>query len=130
MKRLGLAPPALIAAYERAYEKRVRKMGFAAGALGAELHLPSIEVLGNDPPVSTASSSLKIRVRAADDSVALDRINLYVNDVPVYGSAGHPVASGAQVEERELDVVPARQRLHLGHRPRGHADDVAARRFS
>ncbi|HYL00357.1 MAG TPA: caspase family protein [Steroidobacteraceae bacterium] len=104
MQRLGLAPPALIAAYERAYEKRVRKMGLASGALGPELHLPSIEVLTKDLPVSTAATSIKLRVRASDDVVALDRINLYVNDVPVYGSAGLGVAADTRIAERELDV--------------------------
>lgn len=104
MQRLGLAPPALIAAYERAYEKRVRKTGFATGALGTELHLPAIEVVGDTLPVSTAATSVKIRVRARDDAVALDRINLYVNDVPVYGTAGLSLAPAAQAAERELEV--------------------------
>ncbi len=104
MQRLGLAPPALIAAYERAYEKRVRKSGFATGALGTELHLPAVEVVGDALPVSTPATSVKIRVRATDAAVALDRINLYVNDVPVYGTAGLSLAPAAQAAERELEV--------------------------
>ncbi len=104
MERLGLAPQALVAAYRHAYEKRLKKMGFASSALGADLHLPSIEVLTHDLPVTTTATSVSIRVRAADDAVALDRINVYVNDVPVYGSAGLPVAPGAQAEERDLEV--------------------------
>lgn len=104
MERLGLAPAALITAYRHAYEKRLKKMGFASGGLGADLHLPDIEVLTRDLPITTPATSIKIRVRASDNSVALDRINVYVNDVPVYGSAGLRVAAGVQAEERDLDV--------------------------
>jgi WD40 repeat protein len=104
MERLGLAPEALVAAYRHAYEKRLKKMGFASGALGADLHLPGLAVLSHDLPVTTAATTVNIRVRASDNAVALDRINVYVNDVPVYGSAGLPVAPGAQAEERDLEV--------------------------
>ena len=104
MERLGLAPAALIAAYRQAYEKRLKKTGFAPGALGADLHLPTIEVLTRDLPLTTTATTVSIRVRAADNAVALDRINVYVNDVPVFGSAGMPVAPGAQADERDLEV--------------------------
>lgn len=104
MERLGLAPAALVAAYRHAYEKRLKKTGFAPGALGADLHLPSIEVVTRDLPLTTAATSIGMRVRAADNAVALDRINVYVNDVPVFGSAGIPVTPGAQIEERDLEV--------------------------
>jgi hypothetical protein len=43
-------------------------------------------------------------VRASDDRVALDRLNVSVNDVPVYGSGGVAIADGAQVVERDLEV--------------------------
>ena len=39
------------------------------------------------------------------------------------------VAAG-QAEQRDLDVVAPRQRLQLGHRARGSADDEAARRLA
>ncbi|HEY2200470.1 MAG TPA: caspase family protein, partial [Solirubrobacteraceae bacterium] len=104
MQRLGLASPALVSAYQRAYLKRLKKMGFTPGALGAELHLPNIELLSRDLPVTTAAASLTLRVRASDDRVALDRLNVSVNDVPVYGSGGVAIADGAQVVERDLEV--------------------------
>jgi len=126
MQRLGLAPPALVAAYQRAYVKRLQKMGFTPGALAAELHLPVIEVLSHDLPVTTAATSLAIRVRASDDRVALDRINVWVNDVPVYGSAGVAVAGGAQLEERDLAVplVAGRNKIQVSALNRQGAESL------
>gem|GEM_PF-3451195 len=104
MLRLGLAPPPLIAGYTRAYEKRLRKMGFSSAVAEAELHLPTVEVLSGALPVATESAAITIRVRATDEQVALDRLNLYVNDVPVFGAAGMAIAGDVHVAERALEV--------------------------
>jgi len=104
IERLGIAPDALVLGYRRAYEKRLRKMGFAERDLGETLHLPKVELLTRDVPVTTGAAELPVRIRASDEQVALDRINLYVNDVPVHGSAGLPIAGEVRSVEADLDV--------------------------
>jgi WD40 repeat protein len=105
LQRLGLADPGVVQTYRQAYERRLRKMGFNEGMLGTDFHLPVVEILGTDAPLTTADASLKLRVRATDDKYPLDRLNVYVNDVPVYGSAGLAVAvKGSKSTEQDIAV--------------------------
>jgi len=115
IERLGIASEALVLGYRRAYEKRLKKMGFSESALGETLHLPKIELLTRELPVTTGAADISVRVRASDEQVALDRIHLYVNDVPVHGSAGLPVAGDVRLVETDLDVplVAGRNKIQV-----------------
>ena len=106
LQRLGLAAPEVVQSYEQAYTRRLRKMGFTASMLGKEFHLPELSILSQDLPLSTAEASLKLHVSANDDSYALDRLNVFVNDVPIYGTAGLALTTkGAQHAEQDI-VAP------------------------
>ncbi len=116
LERLGRAQPNEILSYRRAYDRRLKKMGFTAAMLAGDFHLPSAEILGGGPAGSTTAASVQLRVRVADDKYPLDRINLYVNDVPIYGSAGLPVADKqARSAERTVEVplVPGRNKIQV-----------------
>src|SRR2546426_5834492 len=88
LERLGTAPPELVQSYRHAYQRRLKKMGFTETMLGTDFRLPQAEILTHDVPLSTENASLSLRVRAHDEQFTLDRLNVYVNDVPVYGTAG------------------------------------------
>jgi WD40 repeat protein/uncharacterized caspase-like protein len=86
-QRLG-ADSLLVAAYRRVYHKRLRKMGFTADQLSSDMHLPEVRLLDRELPVETKEKQLSFHIQASDSRYLLDRINLYVDDVPVYGTQG------------------------------------------
>jgi WD40 repeat protein len=86
LDRLGVIDPAMKEAYFKAYLKRITKMGFDTLSLSSDLHVPLVET-GNLSSVSK-SSVCKIPVKANDPLSVLDRINVYVNGVPLYGMNG------------------------------------------
>jgi WD40 repeat protein len=87
--RIGKTSPRLLNAYKYVYKKRLRKMGFTEEELGKEFHLPKIKIENeSDLPIATDLAELTLKVKAWDDKFKLDRINIYVNDVPIYGSKG------------------------------------------
>ena len=90
-QRIGKAPPALIDAYHRAYLRRLRKMKFTEEMLGEDFHLPQAKILTTELPVSTNASELQFEAEFWDDRFSLDRVNVFVNDVPVYGVEGIPL---------------------------------------
>jgi WD40 repeat protein len=116
LERLGSTPPEIVQSYRTAYQRRLRKMGFTEQMLSGEFHLPEVALIGASVPVTTDAASLTLRVRASDTEYPLDRINVFVNDVPVYGTAGLKLTD-AQARSHEQDVevplVPGRNKVQV-----------------
>jgi WD40 repeat protein len=104
VERLGVAAPEMAQSLRHAYEHRLKKMGFTQAMLGKDFHMPQIEVLTREVPVSTAAFQLALRVQGRDDQYALDRFMAYVNDVPVFGSGGVPIADHGHLATTDLTV--------------------------
>jgi WD40 repeat protein/uncharacterized caspase-like protein len=88
-ERLGVAPDNLIKAFQRAYLKRLEKMGFNQGMFNEDFVLPKLEVLDKEHiPFNSPSETLELDIEVSDVNYPLDRINVWINDVPVYGREG------------------------------------------
>jgi len=116
VERLGRAGPQLVKSYRHAWEKRLRKMRFTEGQLGEGLHLPEVSLETKSLPFATKEKTLELKIRAKDDLHVIDRINVYVNDVPVHGSRGISVIRDADKSlKRKLSVelVPGRNKVQV-----------------
>ncbi len=81
-----------IIAYKKAHEKRVQKMGFGNVDLSGKLEIPVVKILNVDEfPISTTEQEINVKINALDSLQAIDRINIWVNDVPVFGLKGYSV---------------------------------------
>ena len=105
LERLGTAPAELVQAYRHAYQRRLQKMGFTEAMLGRDFHLPVIELRADSVPVSSQQTTLTLAVKASDDQYGLDRFLAFVNDVPVFGTAGRAISGHPHMAQAEL-VVP------------------------
>src|SRR5262249_14228937 len=84
--------------------------------LTGEFHLPEVTFVGADVPVTTTAANLTLRGHANDAQYPLDRINVFVNDVPVYGTTGLKIAEPqAQAHEQAVQVplVPGRNKVQV-----------------
>ena len=89
LKRAGSKDSLLIESYHRAYLKRLKKMGFTEDMLKDDYQLPEIIVLPeNNIPNETNEEKIKLDLNFIDKKHLLDRVNVYVNGVPVYGLKG------------------------------------------
>jgi WD40 repeat protein len=88
LERIGYADTALIQSYKRAYEKRLKKMGLNENQFNGDFHLPEITLAGLALPPTSETKTIKVELQAKDSKYKLDRIQLYVNGVPVYGLKG------------------------------------------
>lgn len=103
LERLGYADAALIDAYYRAYQKRLKKLGFTEEMLKSDFHLPSLDVLNLDEFGNNSESEiLNLHLLAKDSKYPLDRINVWVNNVAVFGTQGVSI-KGNEIE-KELAV--------------------------
>ncbi len=89
LERLGFADPALVTAYYAAYQKRLKKMGFTEDMLKDDFHLPVIEIENfEEMPTLHDQGSINLKLNLKDSKYKLDRINVWVNDVAIYGTNG------------------------------------------
>jgi len=103
LERLG-APDEAIAIAKQLREKRLKRMGVTEDMLQPDFHLPEIEVVG-DLPSSTAESELALKIKASDSKYPLDRLRVYVNNVPVNGKEGQLLRDAkSQTLERTIPI--------------------------
>jgi len=89
LDRLGYADSTLVEAYHNAYLKRLKKMGFTEDMLKDDFHLPEIKIENFEAmPTIHDQGSIDIKLNLKDDKYKLDRINVWVNDVAIYGING------------------------------------------
>jgi uncharacterized caspase-like protein len=84
--RLG-APKEAIETAKSLREKRLKRMGVTEEMLKPDFHLPELQIVG-DVPATTAKDQLDLQIKATDDKYPLDRLRVYVNNVPVNGRYG------------------------------------------
>ena len=112
LDRLGYADSTLVKAYHKAYQKRLKKMGFTEDMLKDDFHLPEIKIENFEyMPSITDSTSLGLNLHLNDSKYKLDRINVWLNDVAVYGS------DGISLRDRDIETYKSTIKVNLvkGH---------------
>ncbi|MBN4072721.1 caspase family protein [Crocinitomix catalasitica] len=106
LKQLGCEDQALIDAYHLAYKKRLKKMGFTEDMLKSDFHLPELKIKNfENLPTITKTDRVEIDINVKDEKYKLDRINVWVNDVAIYGKRGIPLRElNVQKDERTLEI--------------------------
>jgi hypothetical protein len=106
LERIGYASPELTNVYLKAYYKRLDKMGFSEDMLREDFHVPEIEILDKDKIDYAADSQIiELTLQATDSLYPLHRLNVFVNDVPVYGMAGIDLrAHQTNSVQRNIDI--------------------------
>jgi WD40 repeat protein len=106
LAKLDYVDPMLVKAYYKAYLKRLRKMKFTEDMLKNDFHLPRIKIKNLEQmPQITDSSFLDLNLNMDDEKYKLDRINIWVNDVAIYGING--------ISIRELNTASLDRELHV-----------------
>ncbi len=93
-KYFGGADQELVANYRQSWEKRIDRLGLDKEKLGkGEIAVPNAEIVGaDDIAYENKEGKLNIKVSANDSKYTLRHFNVFVNEVPLYGSAGISVA--------------------------------------
>ncbi|EAY32094.1 WD40 domain-containing protein [Microscilla marina] len=75
--------------YYKAWKKRLRRAGMTEAMMAGDLNLPEVMIPGKfDLPTATSAPFVKVEVKAIDHHEPLKNIQVYVNDVPLYGKSG------------------------------------------
>ncbi len=93
-KYFGNSDGGMIDEYRKSWEKRIDRLGLDKEKLGkGEIAVPNAEIVDADNiSFENKVGKLNIRVSANDPKYPLRRFNVFVNEVPLYGSAGISIA--------------------------------------
>ncbi|WP_109830369.1 WD40 domain-containing protein [Reichenbachiella versicolor] len=96
----------LLKAYNKAYKKRLRKMNFTEDMLSADFHIPELKIINaDDYPYQVTQRDVNLKIKASDELYLLDRINVWINDVPIYGKEGIDLRSkSVKILETDLSI--------------------------
>jgi hypothetical protein len=103
-KYFGGADAELVANYRQSWEKRIDRLGLDKEKLGkGDIAVPDAEIVDADKiAYENKDGKLSLMVNATDPKYTLRRFNIYVNEVPLYGSAGISIA---QLKKQHWDTT-------------------------
>ncbi|MDZ4793359.1 MAG: caspase family protein [Bacteroidota bacterium] len=89
LEAIGNTDTALIKSYRKAWEKRIKKLGIDTTAFRDGYSVPEADFVNRDNiEYEQKDRKLTLHIRGIDSTYKLDRFNIWVNEVPVYGQRG------------------------------------------
>lgn len=90
LEAIGNTDTSLIRSYRKAYEKRIKKLGIDTTAFRDGFSVPEANFTNRDAVAyEQTSGMLTVQIAATDSAYKLDRYNVWVNEVPVFGMKGN-----------------------------------------
>ena len=114
LESLGSTDAELIELYRNAYQKRLKSVGLTEENLLKGFYLPLVET--NPLPYRTTEKELKVTVNASDTLYELKAINIWINEVPVFGKKGFQLSAKDLHNyslEKILQLNPGRNRIEV-----------------
>lgn len=89
LESVGSTDTALINAYRAAYYKRIKKLGIDTVSFSDGYSVPEADFINrNEIEYEQKNKDLILRIKGIDSTYKLDRFNVWVNEVPVFGLKG------------------------------------------
>ncbi|WP_165917318.1 caspase family protein [Flaviaesturariibacter aridisoli] len=90
LQAIGIADSSLVSSFRLAYQKRIRKLGIdTTHWTNTGYRMPVADFAGRaDLPRALSSDTLRLHIVAMDSVLQLDRWNVWVNEVPLFGARG------------------------------------------
>ncbi|MDR0542382.1 MAG: caspase family protein [Dysgonamonadaceae bacterium] len=117
LSRIGYSSPDRVQLFRKGYEKRLRKMKFTEEMFAGDFHIPTAKIQNKtDLQKSINKNKVMLNVLCADSRYKLNRINVWINNVPVYGLNGIDVGKTADseiTESIELSLTAGENRVEV-----------------
>ena len=86
---MGNTDSMLIRSFRKAWEKRIKKLGIDTTTFRSGYSVPECDITNRDIiEYEQNKGALKLRIKGIDSIYKLDRFNIWVNEVPLFGQRG------------------------------------------
>jgi len=110
LKEIGASSPELLSLLDTARRGRLERMHVDIGALRFDKALPTVKV-ATEPNSVVDAADVALTLRAADPAGALSRVHIFVDDVPLYGSAGRLLSGATSNIEVKVPLLPGPNKI-------------------
>jgi hypothetical protein len=108
LEALSSTDTLLIESYRKAYEKRIKKLDIDTTAFQEDISVPEADFANRDQiQYEQSNEILDLHIKGNDSIYKLDRYNVWVNEVPVYGQRG------VSIRKKDLNVLDTNITLKL-----------------
>ena len=95
LQQLGSTDMSRIRAYQLAYQKRLRRAGQTEESISQKRSRPVVNITNEfQVPLVTSEPTVRLNITLRDTTAHIDRLYIWVNDVPIYGLAGKALPPG------------------------------------
>jgi len=89
LEALGNTDTSLIKSYRKAWEKRIQKLGIDTTAFREDFIVPEADFVNRELiEFEQKNETIQLHIKGNDSTYLLDRFNIWVNEVPVFGQRG------------------------------------------
>ncbi len=107
LKQIGISDTLLINSYRNAYYKRIRKLGIDTSSFRDGFGVPEAD-FANRKKINPKQTNkmLSLLIKGIDRSYKLDRYNVWVNEVPVFGQRGISIRkNNSNRIDKTIDII-------------------------
>lgn len=116
LRKLNCTDEALISLYEKAYLKRVTKLGLRPTTSISLADIPRATVLNTaDIPAITEQSTISLSIKLTD-RIKLSNYNIWVNNVPIHGKNGKLISGTSQQIKESVPLIHGLNKIQLACR--------------
>jgi WD40 repeat protein len=100
--------------YRNAYEKRLAKLGIRESDLDNTFRAPTIDVTNiSEIPLVIASTQLTLNISAQEKNSTLKKLQVWINDVPLYGAKGKSISGKDYSSSVQIDLVTGSNKIQV-----------------
>lgn len=116
LTKMGCTDEALIDLYERAYEKRIKKLGLKPATNITLTDIPKTKLLNEtNIPAITDKSEIELSFEFSDKN-SLGSYNIWINNVPVHGKKGKTISGTSQTFNESIPLVHGLNKIQISCR--------------
>jgi WD40 repeat protein len=105
---IGNQDTALLRSYRKAWEKRIKKMGIDTSFFREDYSVPETVFEDRSSIGYEQNEKMTLHIKGTDKHAALDRFNIWINEVPLFGQRG------ISLKNRKLPVFDTLLSVRLG----------------
>ncbi len=104
--QIGGTDKALIDLYEKAYYKRIKKLGIDTSSFSQGFAIPEADFADRDKiALEQKEQQLMLRIKANDTKQPLRRINVWINDIPMFGVKGRAIRGNKKLIDTTITIL-------------------------